>query len=151
MSRALGVECKKQTVYLAISEDGVLFDEGTQRLQVPAIHEETARLRGFLADFDRLLAEERPDAVRIMQPEATYEAKYSEFAPKATLETLIRLACDKAGIPVEVLQRPTARTRTGLPQKGNLGDLIGKNIQPVGKYWSAGRMYAAVAALAEEN
>lgn len=151
MTRSLGVECKKQTVYLALCEDDTLLDEGTLRLEVPAVHEETARLQRFLSDFERLLAEARPDAVRIMQPEAVYEARYSELAPKAALETLIRLACDNAGILVEVLQRPTARKRTGLPQKGNLGELIGEHIEPVGKYWTAGRMYAAVAALAEES
>jgi hypothetical protein len=89
--------------------------------------------------------------VRILQPEAVYEARYSELAPKAALETVIRLACDEAGVPVEVLQRPTARKRTGLPQKGKLDDLISANITPLGKYWSAGRKYAAVAALATER
>lgn len=151
MARALGVECKKQEVYLAFAEDGELVDEEPQRLQVPAVHEETARLRSFLGGFGRLLAEKRPDTVRILQPESIYEAKYSELAPKAALETLIRLACSEAGVPVEVLHRATARSRTDLGSKGKLDVLIKANIEPVGKYWNQGRKYAAVAALAEEK
>lgn len=151
MTRSLGVECKKQEVYLALAEDGSLLDEDPQRLQVPAVHEETARLRSFLDDFGRVLTEARPDAVRILQPEQVYEARYTELAPKAALETLVRLACVTANVPVEVLHRATARSRTGLGSKGKLDDLIKKNIEPVGKYWNAGRKYAAVAALSEEK
>jgi len=151
MSRFLGVECKKQEVYLAVAEDGELTDEEPQRLQVPAVHEQTARLKSFLSDFGRVLAEVKPEVVRIIQPEATYEAKYADLAPKAALETLVRLACANADIPVEVLHRPTARSRTGLAQKGRLEDLVKAEIEPVGKYWAAGRMFAAVAALAEER
>lgn len=148
--RALGVECKKQEVYLAFAEDGELVDEGPQRLQVPAVHEETLRLQSFLDDFRRLLAEKRPDIVRILQPESIYEAKYSELAPRAALETLIRLACSQAGVAVEVLHRATARSRTGFG-KGKLDVLISANVEPVGRYWNQGRKYAAVAALAEEK
>src|SRR5438128_2470209 len=151
MARSLGIECKKQEVYLALADDGELLDEEPQRLQVPAVHEETARLRAFLADFGRVLTETKPDAVRILQPEQVYEARYTELAPKAALETLVRLACVEANVPVEVLHRATARSRTGLGSKGKLNDLIADQIDPVGKYWNAGRKYAAVAALAEES
>jgi hypothetical protein len=151
MARSLGIECKKQEVYLALAEDGELLDEEPQRLQVPAVHEETARLRAFLVDFGRVLTETKPDAVRILQPEQVYEARYTELAPKAALETLVRLACVEANVPVEVLHRATARSRTGLGSKGKLNDLIAAQIAPVGRYWSAGRKYAAVAALAEEG
>ena len=88
----MGIECKKQEVYVAFAQDGALIDHEPQRLQVPAVHEETARLRGFLVDFGHVLAETKPDAVRIAQPEQVYEAQYTELAPKAALETLrIRL------------------------------------------------------------
>jgi hypothetical protein len=150
MARALGVECKKQLVYLALAEDGEVVDAEPQRLQVPAVHEETARLREFLGDFGRVLAETKPDAVRVMQPEQIYEAQYAELAPKATLETLVRLACDDAGIAVEVLHRATARSRV-FGTQGNMDKLIADNVEPVGKYWNTGRKYAAVAALAEER
>jgi hypothetical protein len=149
MPRTLGVECKKQEVYLAVAEDGELLDEGPQRLQVPAIHEQTARLRSFLDDFGRVLAEGKPDAVNILQPETIYEATYAEFAPKATLETLIRLACVDAGVDSELVHRATVRS--GLGGRGKLDDLIGAKIKPVGKYWNAGRKYAAAAAMTKRK
>jgi ribosomal protein L12E/L44/L45/RPP1/RPP2 len=144
MARVLGVECKKDKVYLAVVQDGQVQDEEPQRLKVPAIHEEGARLQGFLDDFGRLVAETKPDAVHIIQPETIYSATYSELAPKAALETLIRLACLKAGVPVEIIHRATARSALG---GGNLDELIAAATDPVGKYWGVGRKYAAAAAL----
>ncbi len=145
MARTLGIECKKQEVYLALAEDGQLLDDDPQRLQVPAVHEQTARLRSFLSDFGRVLAEAKPDSVHILQPETIYSATYAELAPKAALETLIRLACLEANVNVEMLHRATVRS--GLGGKGKLDDLIKVKIEPVGKYWNAGRKYAAAAAL----
>lgn len=149
MSRTLGVECKKQEVFLALAEDGSLLDEEPQRLQVPAIHEQTARLHRFLDDFGRVLAERKPDAVHILQPETIYEATYAELAPKAALETLIRLASSDAAVDVELVHRATVRSALG--GKGKLDDLIAAKIKPVGKYWNAGRKYAAAAALTKRK
>jgi hypothetical protein len=149
MARALGVWCTKRYVFLALADDGTLLDEDPQRLQQQGMLDTTSRLPAFLSDFRRVLTEKRPDAVRILQPEQIYKAGYSEFAPKLAFETLIRFACSEAGIPVEVVHRNTARARTDL-RKGKLNDLIEERIEVVGKYWNAGRKYAAVAALAEE-
>ncbi|HET7571787.1 MAG TPA: hypothetical protein VFJ77_03860 [Gaiellaceae bacterium] len=145
MSRTIGIECKKQEVYVALAEDGALLDVEPQRLQVPAIHEQSARLRGFLDAFGRVLAELQPDSVNILQPETVYSASYGEIAPKAALETLIRLACVDVGVPVQMLHRATVRSSLG--GKGKLDELIAEKIEPVGKYWNAGRKYAAAAAL----
>jgi len=149
MARSLGVECKKQEVYLALADDGELLDEEPQRLRVPAVHEETARLRSFLSDFGRVLAEAKPDVVHILQPETIYSASYKELAPKAALETLIRLACLEADVSVEMVHR--AAIRSSLGGKGKLDELIAAKIKPVGKYWSAGRNYAAAAALTKRK
>jgi hypothetical protein len=146
MARILGVECKKQAVYLAVADAGELVEAEPQRLDVPAIHEQTERLRAFLNDFGHLLTEAKPDAVHILQPETNYTATYSEFAPKAALETLIRLACLDAGIDVEIVHRASVRSALG-SGKGNVEKLIETNIQVVGKYWNAGRNLAAAAAL----
>jgi hypothetical protein len=151
MTRALGIWCKKQEVMLAQADDGALVIANPQRLEAPPILEDAERLPGFLASFRHVLAEVQPDVVRILQPEQTYKAPYSEFAPKITLETLVRLACQEARVPVEVLHRSTARSRLGFEQKGALDKRIRENIEPVGKYWGEGRHYAAVAALAEEK
>jgi hypothetical protein len=150
MARALGVWCTKRYVYLALADDGELIDDEPQRLQQQGMLDTTGRLPAFLADFRRVLSEKRPDAVRLLQPEQIYKAGYADFAPKVAFETLVRLACSESDIPVEVLHRNTARARTGL-RKGKLDELIEANIEAVGKYWNAGRKYAAVAALADEN
>lgn len=149
MARVLGVECKKDKVFLAITDDGQVQDAEPQRLEVPAVHEQTARLRGFLEDFGRVLAEVKPDAVHILQPETIYAATYSELAPKAALETLIRLACLEADVNVEIVHRATARS--GLGGSGNLDKRIAAAIEPQGKYWNAGRKYAAAAALTKKR
>ena len=73
------------------------------------------------------------------------------IAPRAALETLVRLAAVRAGIPIEVLPRPTVRARLGLPRSGDLGSHVEARIpEPVGRYWNAGRNVAGLAALAGE-
>ena len=84
-------------------------------------------------------------------PEQTYKDSYARIAPRVTLETLVRLACVRAGIPVEMLHRASARSRLGVPRRGKLEDLVATVTDPVGKYWNAGRSLAAAAALAEEK
>jgi hypothetical protein len=148
VTRILGVESKKQEIYLALVEDGRVVAEGPQRLEVAAVHEQTARLKGFMDDFKRVLAEMKPDAVHIIQPETIYEATYTELAPKAALETLIRLACLDASVNVEFVHRASVRSALG---GGKLDDLIAAKIEPVGKYWNAGRKYAAAAAMVQKG
>jgi len=151
VSRSLGIWAKKEEVYLAVAEDGVLVDVDPQRVEAPSIMDEHERLDGFLASIRDAVADLTPDAVRILQPEQVYQAGYSEFAPRITLEALVRLACVQAGVPVEVLHRATARSRMGLPRGGSLDAAIDANLESVGRYWNAGRKYAAIAALASES
>jgi hypothetical protein len=148
VTRTLGVECKKAEIYLALVEDGEVVDADPQRLEVAAVHEQTARLKGFIDDFGRVLVELEPNAVHIIQPETIYEATYSELAPKAALETLIRVACFEANVNVELVHRASVRSALG---GGKLDDLIAAKIEPVGKYWNAGRKYAAAAAIVRRN
>src|SRR4051812_50131366 len=72
----------------------------------------------MLDDIGRVLAEVKPDAVRILMPEQTYDDSYARIAPRATLETLVRLGAHRAGVPVEMLHRNSARARLGLPRGG---------------------------------
>ncbi len=150
MSRSLGVWAKKQEIYLAVAEDGELVDVDPQRIEAPSIMEENERLGGFLTSVRHALDDLSPDEVRILQPEQTYQASYSEFAPKVALETAVRLVCDERNIPVEVLHRTTARSRLGFGRSGSLDSHV-ESLVSVGKYWNAGRKYAAVAALAAEG
>jgi hypothetical protein len=56
-------------------------------------------------EIGRVLVEVRPDDVGILMPEQTYKDSYKRIAPRVTLETLMRLACVRASIPVELLHR----------------------------------------------
>jgi hypothetical protein len=147
----LGVTCSKEEVFLAVGSDGALVPDEHEKLVTAMVLEETDRLQAMHDDVVRVLAEVRPDRVQILMPEQTYEASYARIAPRATLETLVRLACVRAGIPVEMLHRGSARSRLGVPRSGKLEDLISGVTEPVGKYWKAGRSLAAAAALAEEK
>jgi hypothetical protein len=151
MSRVLGVWAKKQEIYLAVAEDGELQDVEPQKIDAPSILEADARLGGFVTSFRHALHDLGPDAVRILQPEQTYQASYSEFAPKVALETAVRLVCGENDVPVEVLHRTTARSRLGFGRSGTLDSHIEESVESVGKYWNAGRKYAAAAALATES
>jgi len=149
MGRALGVACKKEEIFLALAEDGELVVHAHEKLKAPALLEETERLEGTLSDLGRALRELRPDIVRILRPEQTYEDSYARIAPRATLETLVRLACLDAKVPVELLHRNSARARLGLDGKGKFEANLAKTVKSVGKYWNAGRNLAAAAALAD--
>jgi hypothetical protein len=148
MSRMLGVACSKEEVFLAVSSDGSLVADKHEKLATAKVLEETERLQAMYDDVGRMLAEVRPDRVQILMPEPTYKDSYVRIAPRVTLETLVRLACVRAGIPVEMLHRASARSRLGVPRRGRLEDLMAKVTEPVGKFWNAGRSLAAAAALA---
>jgi hypothetical protein len=152
MSRALGVWCKNDEVMLALAENGGLLEDSHERLKAPALFEQTESLRAVLDSIGRVLAEIRPDVVRVLLPEQTYKGSYTSLAPRAALETLVRLAAANADIELELLHRNSARARVGMPRRGSFEDHIPAVIaEPVGKYWAAGRRLAAVAAIAEER
>jgi hypothetical protein len=135
---------------LALAENGNLVDDEHQRLQAPAGLELSERLQAMLDDIRRMLAEVEPDDVRILMPEQTYEASYTQIAPRAALETLVRIAALDAGIPVQMLHRNTARALLGMPKGGSFESHLSAVIPTrVAKYWNAGRSLAASAALAE--
>jgi hypothetical protein len=152
MARALGVSCKSDVIFFAVGQDGVLVDDQHERLRAPALYEEAERLKGIVDAIGRVIAETSVEVVRLLPPEQTYEGRYSALAPRATLETLVRLAAHTAGVPVEVPHRSTARSRVGMPPKGNFeGNIASVIPTPVGRYWNAGRRLAAIAAIAEED
>ena len=151
MGRVLGVACFKDEILMAVASDGTLVADRHEKLTTAAVLEETERLVAMQTDLERMLAEVRPERIRILMPEQTYKDSYSRMAPRVTLETLVRLACIRAGLPVEMLHRVSARSRLGVPRKGKLESHISDVTEPVGKYWNAGRNLAAAAALAEEE
>lgn len=137
-------------MFLAVAEDGSIADGFPEKLAAPALLEAPERLQDLSDDLVRVLAEVSPSDVRILMPEQTYKDSYARIAPRAALETLVRLVCATNRVPVEMLHRNTARARLGMPRSGSLESHVPAVISsPVGKYWNAGRNLAAAAALAE--
>jgi hypothetical protein len=60
MGRALGVWCKNDEVMLALAEDGTLLQDSHERLQAPALFEQTEGLRAVLDAITRVLVEGPP-------------------------------------------------------------------------------------------
>lgn len=150
MSTALGINCKKDEILLAVARDGALLPKAPEKLTAAALLEETERLQAMLEDLGRVLAQVKPDVVRILLPEQTYKDSYNRIAPRVTLETLARLAAFNAGLPTEMLKRATARARLGMPKSGSFDSHLPEALgDPVGRYWTAGRNLAAAAAMAE--
>jgi hypothetical protein len=149
MARDLGIVCSKDSILLALADDGQIIADRHEKLAVAAILEENERLTAMEAEVGRVLSEVRPDAVRILLPEQTYKDSYARIAPRAALETVVRLACVKATIPVEMLHRASARSRLDMPRSGSIESHMPAISEPIGKYWNAGRNLAAAAALAK--
>lgn len=149
MDRVLGVNCSSEQIYLAVAEDGAILAVQPERLTTAGLLEESERLVAMQDDVRRALGEIRPREVRIMRPEQKYEGSYGRIAPRATLETIVRLASVEAGVSLEMLYPASVRSRLGLPRTGPLKSHVPRVCEPVGKYWNAGRNLAAVAALAE--
>jgi hypothetical protein len=151
--KVLGVTCSTGTALLSVVEDGEVVDATVQRVQVASLLEASAELESMLDEIGRALAQTKPDLVVLLLPEQSprHKRTYQEIAPRAALETLVRLASVRAGIPIDVLPRATVRARLSLPRTGELSSHVSEKISaPVGKYWSAGRDVAALAALAGE-
>jgi hypothetical protein len=123
----------------------------TERVDVASLFEASTELEATLNEVGRVIAQVKPDLVTVLLPEY-YTASYAEIAPHVALETLVRLAAVRAGVGVEMLTRPTVRSRLNLPVKGKLSTHVAARIpDPVGRYWSAGRDVAALAALAADT
>jgi hypothetical protein len=151
MAGVLGVNCKKDEIFLALAEGGSVVDSTVEKISAPALLEETERLQAIFDDVTRALTEIEPEEVRILMPEQTYKDSYLRIAPRAALETLVRIAAHGAGVEVEMLHRNSARSRLGMPRSGKFDRHIPATVgDPVGRYWNAGRNLAAAAALAED-
>jgi hypothetical protein len=148
--RALGVTCNPHTAYLTLAADGAIKQAAVERVEVAAQYEASAELLSTLEEIRRAFGQLRPDGIVVLMPEQGGRKRtYQEIAPRATLETLIRIAAVQEGIGIEMLARPTLRARLDIPKAGELSSHVSRVIdQPVGRYWNAGRDIAGLAALA---
>lgn len=150
--RTLGVNCSSDSAYLALVEDGQVIDVGVvEKVDARMIADSGEQLVVVLGELRRIIAQIRPDAIVLLNPEQSPRAKrtHSAHVPRITLETLVRLAAHQAACPLEILPRPTLRSRLGIPIKGSLAAHAAEFLpSKSGKNWSEERQLAAVAAMA---
>ena len=148
-TRVLGINCTTSVAYLALAEDQQIASGLTERLNPPVGLEAGEALLEFVDSAQRALREMKPARVELLLPER-WQATYHEHVPRATLEALIRVAAAREQVWIEILPRPTLRTRLHLSKKDKLEVHLPRAGPVVGRYWGAGRGLAALAALAGE-
>jgi hypothetical protein len=148
--RALGVTCNPHIAYLTLAVDGLIAQTVVERVEVAAQYEASAELLSTLDEIKRAFGQLQPDAVVLLMPEQSrHKRTYQEIAPRVALETLVRIAAVQENIDIEVLARPTLRARLDIPKTGELSSHVSSVIaEAVGRYWTAGRDVAGLAALA---
>lgn len=149
--RIVGFSCTPRQAYVAVANNDTIEESSVERLEVAAQHEASEELLATRDDARRLIQELKASKLVLLQPEEHQPRKpgYQELMPRIALETVIRLAGVENGVAVELLPRPTVRSRLGLPKSRSLDSHTEKVIEePVGRYWNEGRCLAALAALA---
>lgn len=125
----------------------MVLDAPPYRIEIPGHLERTAHLAALRSELDRRMAEILANRIAILLP-GSYDAGPTKAVARVAAETLLRMVAIEAGKDVELLARPRARKRVGLPSNGLLDQRLSELFpNPVGKYW-AGRKYAALAAVA---
>jgi hypothetical protein len=156
MSRMLGISCDPHNAYLAIVENGSVLECGddNERLSIPA-GEPSEALHTLLEDTAGRIRALRIKSVSILLPEEVtpvMRRRERSMNERAVLETVMRLAAVRAGVPVEITPRATVRARLKCPRTGGLESHIGTVIpMSLGRYWAKGRGLAALAAIALER
>jgi hypothetical protein len=149
----LGVTVTGTMALLSVVENGAVSEAPVYRTQFSALAEASAELDATLDEIGRVLAQLKPNLVVLLLPEQTphFKQTYAQLAPRVTLEVLFRLAAVRALVPIDLMARPTVRSRLGLPQSGDLASHTQRCFDVgIGPYWNAGRNVAALAALAGE-
>ncbi len=149
MATTVGVNCNSEHAFVAVAVDGRIVDRAPERLELPAM-EESERLDVFIEDVARELKALGPDRISVLKHDHMkgQPVKVAALESRVVLETLVRLAAVKAGIPVEMTHRRTVRARLDCGFDGSLEDHLDQVIPTaVGQYWRAGRGLAAMAAL----
>ena len=145
----LGVHCSSPTAFLAAA-DGDTVRPGPDRIDLRSGLSSEDQLPAFVDDVRRAVRDSAPARVVVLQA-GQYEAGHSAWTNRIAMETLIRLVCVQDGVSCIYVSRQYVKGAFGLKGKGAL-DVLGKEeLEPVGKYWNAGRMLAALAAAAAER
>lgn len=150
----LGVNCSTHCAFFAVAIDGELGDGHVEYIDAPTLAESSQELASILDELGRVIKEVEADKVVLLKPEGgrTPKKTHAAFVPRIALETLVRLAAVQTQTEIEVLPRPTVRSRLKLPAKGKLAEHVPLRIPAkVGKNWSKERQLAALAALAGDE
>ncbi|MDP9434225.1 MAG: hypothetical protein M3P93_03125 [Actinomycetota bacterium] len=146
----LGVSCTTACAFLALA-DGETVAPVPDRLEPAAGLGPEEQLPVFAEDVARVLRDCGGDRVVILQAEPRYEAGHTAWVPRLAMETLVRLESVRAGVPCSYISRQKVKGSLGLKGRGGL-DALGKDeLASAGMYWSAGRLVAALAAVAAER
>ena len=151
--RVLGVQCTANYAFLSVVENGRVIDLGPDRLAPAKSTDEDQALWETLSTFTTALDEISPDSVHLLGPGTGDGARqiYQASAPKAELETLLRMAASKRNLPVHKVSRARVTTDLGVPRRGKFEDAVRPVVPEHGRYWMAGRLAAAAAALTGED
>jgi hypothetical protein len=150
----LGVNCSTHGAFLAVVVDGELSAGHVEYIDAPNLAESSEELKSVLDELIRVIREVKADKVVLLKPEGGPIPKktHAAFVPRIALETLVRLAAVETETKIEVLPRPTLRTRLELPAKGKLAEHVPLRVpSKVGKNWGEERQLAALAALAADE
>jgi hypothetical protein len=147
----LGISITSAKAFLAVVQDATVQDGQIERLDVPPADASGSQLSEALADIKRRLAEIKPDVVAIVGAEPSFTDTESGLRPRLTFEALTRLAAAERRVSLDLVSRARVRSRLGLPRRGGLGEHISAAGPVVGRYWTAGRAVAALAALTVEK
>jgi hypothetical protein len=151
--RVLGVQCTSKFAFLSVVEDGQVIERGPERLALAQSTDEDRALWETLSTFETALEEISPDCVHLLGPGTGENAKrtFQAWAPRAELESLLRMAAAKRDLPVRKISRASVLTRLGVPRRSKFEDSVRPAIPERGNYWTAGRLAAAAAALTGES
>jgi hypothetical protein len=139
MSRILGVTCSGPDAYWSVldgddSRTAAVILMEPQKVSPVQAGDDGDALARSLGQWESAIRTVKPDVVTLLLPEGGEMTKrpHATWAPRISAETLCQLAAGRLGIPVEVLQRATVRSR--LDVTGKL-ELTVKQLEATGKHW----------------
>ena len=139
-------------MWLVCCEDGELVATTPLCLSLPSGLETGHSLVALLDEAERTLRSVAPDAVLILEPEATNRLTFTQSRRRVTGETLLSLAAARLDLPCDYMSRPKLRALLKLPKKGALADLASEVIgSPLSPHWKNKRDLAALTALAGDH
>lgn len=109
----LGVNPAAGVLWLALIDDGLLAGS-VDRVEQPKGMTEGRAWREMLETLTELLHDTKPDAVAVLDPGKHRDLTWKPTRCRVALETVLVMACDAAGVPVENVAHKTVETTLGV-------------------------------------